>query len=212
MATAIATSNLTMLDIAKETLPDGSIDREIVEMQSQEMPILQDIPWIEANGGTYHRSTIRVGVPEVAFRMFYQGVAPVKTEKQQVDEPIGMMEARSVVDAKELDMSPNPGQTRTNEMQGIMEGFNQTFVQTLLYSSVSTSPAKFDDGGVRREHHSRRRLRLRQRFHPAGQLGTAIRVRHLPARLAPRHRPRGSRQAGSPRRQHAGTPLHGLRG
>lgn len=144
MATAIATSNLTMLDIAKETLPDGSIDREIVEMQSQEMPILQDIPWIEANGGTYHRSTIRVGVPEVAFRMFYQGVAPVKTEKQQVDEPIGMMEARSVVDAKELDMSPNPGQTRTNEMQGIMEGFNQTFVQTLLYSSVSTSPAKFN--------------------------------------------------------------------
>lgn len=144
MATAIATSNLTMVDIAKETLPDGSIDREIVEMQSQEMPILQDIPWIEANGGTYHRSTIRVGVPEVAFRMFYQGVAPVKTEKMQVDEPIGMMEARSVVDAKELDMSPNPGQTRTNEMQGIMEGFNQTFVQTLLYASASTSPAKFN--------------------------------------------------------------------
>lgn len=144
MATAIATSNLTMSDIAKETLPDGSIDREIVEMQSQEMPILQDIPWIEANGGTYHRSTIRIGVPEVAFRMFYQGVAPVKTEKQQVDEPIGMMEARSTVDAKELDMSPNPAQTRTNEMQGIMEGFNQTFVQTLLYGSVATSPAKFN--------------------------------------------------------------------
>jgi Major capsid protein GP7 len=144
MATAIATSNLTMLDIARETLPDGSIDRDIVEMQSQEMPILQDIPWMEGNGGTYHRSTIRIGIPEVSFRQFYQGVAPVKTEKQQVDEPIGMMEARSTVDAKELDMSPDPAQTRTNEMQGIMEGFNQTFVQTLLYSSVSTSPAKFN--------------------------------------------------------------------
>lgn len=144
MATAIATSNLTMLDIAKETLPDGSIDRAIVELQSQEMPILQDIPWIQANGGTFHRSTIRIGVPEVAFRMFYQGVAPVKTEKQQVDEPIGMMEARSVVDAKELDMSPNPAQTRTNEMQGIMEGFNQTFTETLLYGSVATSAAKFN--------------------------------------------------------------------
>ncbi|MCL4712173.1 MAG: hypothetical protein KJZ73_13100 [Pseudorhodoplanes sp.] len=144
MATAIATSNLTMLDIAKETLPDGSIDRDIVEMQSQEMPILQDIPWQEGNGGTYHRSTIRLGIPEVAFRQFYQGVAPVKTEKQQVDEPIGMMEARSTVDAKELDMSPDPAQTRTNEMQGIMEGFNQTFVQTLLYGAVSSSPAKFN--------------------------------------------------------------------
>lgn len=144
MATAIGTSNLTMLDIAKETLPDGSIDRAIVEMQNQEMPILQDIPWEQANGGTYHRSTIRVGVPEVAFRQFYEGVAPVRSEKQQVDEPIGMMEARSVVDAKLLDMSPDKNQTRTNEMQAIMEGFNQTFVQTLLYGSVATSPAKFN--------------------------------------------------------------------
>src|SRR5688572_14101591 len=116
MATAIATSNLTMSDIAKETLPDGSIDRDIVEMQAQEMPILQDIPWEQANGGTYHRSTIRIGIPEIAFRRFYEGVTPVKTEKQQVDEPIGMMEGRSVVDAKELDMSPNPAQTRMNEM------------------------------------------------------------------------------------------------
>jgi hypothetical protein len=140
----VASSNLTLTDIAKETLPDGTIDREIVEMQSQEMPILDDIPWIEANGGTFHRTTIRTGIPEIAFRRFYEGVAPVKTERQQVDEPIGMMEARSVVDAKELDMSPNPAQTRLNEMAGIMEGFNQTFVETLLYGSVSTSPAKFN--------------------------------------------------------------------
>lgn len=144
MATAIATSNLTMLDIAKETLPDGSIDREIAEMLNQEMPILNDIPWVQANGGTYHRYTARTGIPDIAFRRFYEGVTPVKTEKQQVDEPIGMMEGRSVVDAKELDMSPDPAQTRTNEMAGIMEGFNQTFVQTLLSGSVSTSPAKFN--------------------------------------------------------------------
>lgn len=143
MAT-IASSNLTITDIAKQTLPNGSIDADIVELLAQDNEILLDMTWEEANGGTFHRSTVRTGIPEPTWRRFYEGVAPTKTTMVQVDEPLGMMENRSLVDAKLVDMSPNPARVRMNEAIGILEGFNQSFVQTLLYGDVSTSPAKFN--------------------------------------------------------------------
>lgn len=144
MATAIASSNMTLADIAKQTMPDGSIERDVVELLSQDNEILSDMTWEEANGGTFHRSSVRTGIPEATFRRFYEGVTPIKTTYAQIDEPLGMMENRSVVDAKMLDMAPNKERVRMNEAMGILEGFNQSFTQTLLYGDVSTSPAKFN--------------------------------------------------------------------
>jgi hypothetical protein len=144
MATAIASSNMTLVDIAKQTMPDGSIESDVVELLAQDNPILADMTWEEANGGTFHRSSVRTGIPEATFRRFYEGVTPVKTTYAQIDEPLGMMESRSVVDAKMLDMAPNKERVRMNEAIGILEGFNQSFVETLLYGDVGTSPAKFN--------------------------------------------------------------------
>jgi hypothetical protein len=103
-----------------------------------------DMSWEEANGGTFHRSSVRTGIPEPTFRRFYEGVTPSKSTYAQIDEPLGMMENRSTVDAKLLDMSPNKERVRMNEAIGILEGFNQAFTQTLLYGDVGTSPAKFN--------------------------------------------------------------------
>jgi hypothetical protein len=144
MATAIASSNMTLTDIAKQTMPDGSIESDVVELLAQDNEILADMTWEEANGGTFHRSSVRTGIPEPTFRRFYEGVTPVKTTYAQIDEPLGMMENRSVVDAKLLDMSPNKERVRMNEAIGILEGFNQSFTETLLYGDVGTSPAKFN--------------------------------------------------------------------
>lgn len=143
MAT-LAANNLTLHDIAKQSLPNGAIETDLAEMLNQENEILDDMVWQEANGGTFHRSVVRAGIPEPTWRRFYEGVIPVKTEEAQVDEPLGMMEARSVVDEDLLKMSPNPAATRLIETKGIMEGFNQSFTQTLLYGDVSTSPSKFN--------------------------------------------------------------------
>src|SRR5690349_3423668 len=114
MATAIASSNMTLSDIAKQTMPDGSIESDVVELLSQDNEILTDMSWEEANGGTSHRSTVRTGIPEPTFRRFYEGVTPSKTTYAQVDEPLGMMENRSTVDAKMLDMAPNKERVRMN--------------------------------------------------------------------------------------------------
>jgi hypothetical protein len=125
MATAIASNSLTLTDIAKQTMPDGSIEADVVNLLAQDNEILQDQTWEEANGGTFHRSSVMTGIPEPTFRRFYEGVTPSKSTFAQIDEPIGMMENRSQVDAKELDMSPNKERVRMNVAIGILEGFNQ---------------------------------------------------------------------------------------
>jgi hypothetical protein len=142
--TTLAASYLTMADIAKETLPDGSIEADVVNLLAQDNPILDDMTWEEANGGTSHRSVQTISIPEPQWVRFYEGVTPSKSGRAQVDEPIGRMKNRSQVDKDLLDMSPNPNLTRLNQAKDILEGFNQSFVSTLLTGASSTAPAKFN--------------------------------------------------------------------
>lgn len=142
--TTIAATNPTLMDIAKLTEPDGGITTDVVEMLNQDNEILLDATYQEANGATFHRSSIRTGIPEPTWRTFYQGVQPTKSSYAQVDEPLGMMESRSQVDMKLADMSPNKDQFRLIEAGGHLEGMNQSNVATTLYGSVATSPAKFN--------------------------------------------------------------------
>lgn len=140
----LAQLNPTLLDIAKMTGPDGQIITDMAEMLHQDNEILMDATFQEANNGTAHRHAIRTGIPEPTWRRYYEGVQPTKSTYAQVDEPIGMMENRSVVDEDLVNHSGNPAAVRLNEAAGILEGFNQTFAQTLLYGSVATSPTKFN--------------------------------------------------------------------
>lgn len=143
MATLAAT-NPTLTDVAKLKEPDGGIITDVVEMQAQDNELLLDSTWMEANGGTFHRSSQRVGIPDPTWREFYQGVLPSKSTYAQLDEPLGMMEARAQIDQKLADMATNPAQFRLIEAGGHIEGMNQALVATALYGSVTTSPAKFN--------------------------------------------------------------------
>jgi hypothetical protein len=143
MATVGAT-NPTLADIAKLTEPNGGIVTDITELLAQDNEILLDATFMEANNKTSHRHSQRTGIPEPTWRRYYEGVTPTKSTYVQVDEPIGMMENRSVVDEDLVKHSGNPNQVRLIEAIGILEGFNQAFAETMLYGDVSTSPAKFN--------------------------------------------------------------------
>ena len=70
----------TLLDFARRSDPNGKIMR-IVELMSQDNPILQDMLWMEGNLPTGHLTTVRVGLPSVAWRMLNYGVQPSKSKK-----------------------------------------------------------------------------------------------------------------------------------
>lgn len=143
MATLAAT-NPTLMDVAKLKEPDGGIVTDVVDMLSQDNEMFLDSTWMEANGGTFHRTSMRIGIPEPTWRAYYQGVQPTKGTYAQVDEPLGMMEARSVVDKDLADMETNIQQFRPIEAGGFLEGMNQALVGTAVYGAVSTSPQKFN--------------------------------------------------------------------
>jgi hypothetical protein len=88
---------LTLADWAKRLDPDGKTP-QIVEMLSQTNEILSDMVWMEGNLPTGHRTTVRTGLPTVAWRLINQGVQPSKSTTAQIDEACGMLEAWSEVD------------------------------------------------------------------------------------------------------------------
>lgn len=92
----------TLQDWAKVQDPDGKI-AAIVEILSETNEILEDMMWMEGNLPTGHRSTIRSGLPAVAWRLLNYGVQPSKARSVQVTDACGMLEAYSKVD-KDLAM------------------------------------------------------------------------------------------------------------
>jgi len=144
MATAIGGNNPTIADWAKMLEPDGGITTDIVEIGKQTNEVLLDMTWQEANGVTHHRSSIRTGYPAPTWRQFYEGVAPAKSTYATVDDAIGMMEARSVVDVKLANLGGEPEKFYMNEATGFIEGMNQDLASNIFYANQATSPTKFN--------------------------------------------------------------------
>lgn len=141
MATLNA-NDLSLVDIAKRMDPDGSASA-IAEMLSQKTEILDDIPWIEGNLPTGHRTTVRTGLPDVAWRKLNKGVPRSKSRTAQIDETCGMLEAFGHVDVDLAMLNGNTNAFRLQENAAFMEAMAQEQAQTLFYGDTDTSPEEF---------------------------------------------------------------------
>lgn len=141
MAT-LAASVLTLADWAKRLDPDGKVPT-IVELLEQTNEILTDMLWKEGNLPTGERTTVRTGLPTVAWRLLNQGVTPSKSTTAQIDEGTGMLEAWSEVDEKLVKLNGNTNEFRLSEGMAFIEAMNQEMAQTLFYGNSGTSPEEF---------------------------------------------------------------------
>lgn len=141
MAT-LSTNVLTLSDWAKRLDPDGSVS-VIVEMLSTTNEILTDMLWIEGNLPTGHRTTVRTGLPSVAWRLLNYGVQTSKSSTQQVDDATGMLEAYSEVDKDLATLNGNLGSFRLSESRAFIEAMNQEFANVLFYGDTGATPNKF---------------------------------------------------------------------
>lgn len=138
----LATTHPTLLDITKRLNPKGEIDT-IAELLAQQNEMLSDMVWIEANGTTGHRTTIRSGLPEPTWRKLNYGVQPTKSTTVQVTDSMGMLEAYAEVDKSLADLNGNTAAFRMSEDMAHIEGMNQEFTSTLLYGNEGTQPEAF---------------------------------------------------------------------
>jgi hypothetical protein len=140
MAT-IGQTYLSLLDVHRRTQGDTIAD--IIELLAQTNPILSDMVVSEANDGATNLTTMRTGIPEGTFRKLYQGVQPQKSSVMQVRDSCGMIENWSEIDAKLVELSPNPAKLRLTEASAFIEGINQTMANRIFYGSTVNEPAEF---------------------------------------------------------------------
>lgn len=144
----IGANVVTLADWAKRVDPDGKVP-SIVELLSQSNEILQDMLWMEGNLPTGHRTTVRTGLPTVAWRLLNQGVQPSKSTTAQVDEQCGMLEAWSEVDKDLAMLNGNTAAFRLSEAQAFIEAMNQEMASTLFYGNAGLAPEEFTGLSIR---------------------------------------------------------------
>lgn len=147
MAT-VGTNILTLADWAKRLDPDGTVPT-IVELLSITNEILLDMMWKEGNLPTGHRTTVRTGLPSVAWRLLNQGIQPSKSTTAQLDEACGKLEAWSEVDKALAELNGNTAQFRFSEAGAFIEAMNQEFAKVLFYGNSGVNPEKFTGLSVR---------------------------------------------------------------
>lgn len=134
----LAATNPTIADWVKRQGTDGK-QAAVAELLTQTNEMLDDMTMIPGNLPTGHRVTIRTGLPTIYWRAFNEGVLSSKSSTAQVDEALGMMEARSTIDCKLAELNGNTAEFRLSEDRPFLEGMNQEQQATVLYANPGAS-------------------------------------------------------------------------
>lgn len=141
MAT-IALNALTLVDHAKRTDPNGEIAK-VAELLSDTNEILDDMLWVEGNLPTGHKTTVRTGLPTVAWRMLNYGVQPSKSRTAQVVNSCGMLESYAEVDKALAELNGKKQSFMMSEHMAFIEAMNQEFASTMFYGDTTIYPDRF---------------------------------------------------------------------
>lgn len=135
-------NNPTLADVASRMDDKGSIS-DIIEMLTETNEILEDATWLEANGFTEHKTTVRSGLPQGTWRMLNYGVQPEKSTTVTIKDSMGMLESYALTDKALADLNGNSAAWRLSEERAFVEGMNQNLANTLFYGDTSATPQRF---------------------------------------------------------------------
>lgn len=136
------TTRLTLADNAKMEDPTGKI-AVIANLLSQTNEILTDCVFQKANGKSFHRVNINVGLPEVYWTQVNVGTPPSKAQYATVDEGIGMLEARTETDIRAAGLSGNVNRYRMQQSVAHLEAMNQEMATCMFYGDTGVTSAAF---------------------------------------------------------------------
>jgi len=138
----IGNTNLTLMDYARRADPDGKIQR-ISEMLNQVNEVLTDLVFVEGNTTTGHKTTMRTGLPTVAWRQINKGVQPSKSQTRQQLFSAGVMEGLGKIDEELVNIAIDKAAFRLSENAPFIEALSQTMATTLFYGDVNIYPDRF---------------------------------------------------------------------
>ncbi len=106
-------------------------------------PMLDDIPWFEANDVTSHRFFYDTKLPVGQWRAYNQGITAETWNSTSDRANLGLLESLSEVDKGLYDIAPNPDLYRSQRDLRFAEGLGQTLSTTVLYGDEATNPNAF---------------------------------------------------------------------
>jgi hypothetical protein len=140
---ALSTQRPTIADVAKRLDPDGSVAK-IAEVLEQLNPVLADAPAVQGNLPTGHRSTRRTSLGAASWRGFNEGVTPVKSTTEQVQDVTAMLTRWHQVDKKVADLNGNTAEFRLSELTAALQDISQEFEDTFFYGNHGENENQFD--------------------------------------------------------------------
>lgn len=114
----------TLSELTKQLGPDNKL-APVAEILNETNPILDDMPFYEANETSSHTHVVDASIPEGTWRKLNYGIKPVKGTTKQVSDTIGLLEGRSECDVVLARMSKDVAKFRMNEDRRFLEGLNQ---------------------------------------------------------------------------------------
>lgn len=141
MAT-IGSKFVDLIDVYKSQDPNGQMI-EVIDMLTQENPVVEDAFVQECNKGTTHMHTVTTGLPAVTWGQLYKGVDQSKSRKASVEDTTGFVEGLSTVDERVLNLSPNPNAIRLQEATEFLEAMKQEVATKIFYGNSAADPEQF---------------------------------------------------------------------
>lgn len=138
----------TLLDLRNRLDPQNRI-AQIIELLNEQNDILNDVPWIEANGITGHQTTVRTGLPTPAWKKLNYGVNPTKSRTAHITDAIGHLYQVAEIDKDLAELNGLKAEWMLSEHLPFLEAMNQEFVSTMIYGNEGTDPAEFTGLSIR---------------------------------------------------------------
>jgi hypothetical protein len=192
MATIADTGFPTLQTVVNHMQPDGAI-ADVVNVLTKKTPLLEDMPFIEANSEMGHIVTQQSLLATPSWRKANAGVAPTKAEAAQYVEALGMLEDWSDIDEKVAALNGNSAAFRRAQDNAKLEGFRQEVNRAVFYESSITNPERIHGLALATPRHRLHGVQLRApqghavghqlRVRVAHQLGPQQGDRHLPQGL-----------------------------
>lgn len=140
---ALTATNLTLLDRAKRSKPDGGIDVEIVEFMAQNNAVVKDAVFKEGNMETGHKFTSRRALPSVYYKRYNEGIPASKSRTDQFIESCGRIETWAVTDQALADLGGNGAALRMSENSAFIQAMSNEAEYGFFYNSTASAPEKF---------------------------------------------------------------------
>lgn len=124
----------SLADMAKLKAPDGST-LTIAEILQQSTPMIEDMPVMEGNLQTGHKTALRTELPTSTFVKYYQGIPPTKGKRQTVTFTAARQRQLAEIDADLLKLDNNENVALMDASIEHIMGMGQDWEDEVIYGT-----------------------------------------------------------------------------